>query len=292
MQIESVLIAGAGWVGRQIAARMAFRGLEITLLDKDPSALSSSLEWISTQAVIATEGGIERMEDWENSIQAIEDLDQLADPASIDLALECAPEQLSIKRRLLKKLSETFGEPTIIASNSSYFVPSLFSPYLVHPERYAHVHFHVPVMHDSVSDICGHKGTDEMVLKSLKVLVERLGLEPLMLRKEHPGYVFNWMLQSLLKSALELVASDVVDVKDVDLSWQKVTGMPIGPFGIMDQIGIDVVEQVMANSRWADELPDQSERILQLLREKTKAGKLGTKTGEGFYMHSSEHELQ
>lgn len=292
MKIENVLIVGAGWVGRQIAARMVFRGLTVTLLDKDPLALSSSVEWIATQATKNAEGDAERPVAWASSLHTIEDLNQVDASADVDLALECAPEQLSIKRRLLKRLSETFGKSTIVASNSSYFVPSLFSPYLVHRERYAHVHFHVPVMHDSVSDICGHEGTDPLVLENLKDLVERLGLEPLMLRKEHPGYVFNWMLQSLLKSALELVASDVVDVEDVDLSWKKVTGMPIGPFGIMDQIGIDVVEQVMANSRWAEELPDQSEKILQLLREKTNAGKLGTKSGEGFYSHEDEHELQ
>jgi hypothetical protein len=200
-----------------------------------------------------------------------------------DLAIECVPEQLSLKKRVLRQLSDLLPDKCIIASNSSYFVPSVLSQFVRLPERFAHLHFHVPVLRQSVADIVGCSQTRPEVLQQLRQLAERIEQYPLMLRHEHPGYVFNWLLQAVLKAALELVALDVVDSDDVDRSWKAVTGMQVGPFGMMDQIGLDVIDQVLSNARWAVPPTVSQEQLLAILRPLVEKGKLGIKSGAGFY---------
>ena len=148
------------------------------------------------------------------------------------------------------------------------------------------MHFHVPVLRESVCDIVGCAVTQPEVLKQLAELANRIQQPPIQLRHEHPGYIFNWLLQSVLKGALELVALDIVEPRQVDQSWKAVTGMPLGPFGIMDQIGLDVIEQVLSNARWAEPPAVSDQELLAVIQPMIAAGKLGVKTQAGFYEYS------
>ncbi len=292
LPVRSVFIVGSGWVGRQIAAKLVISGLNVGLLDRDAATLGQAKSWI--EEALAPEnasvaqptmqpdkwGKASYFEDWSN-----------VDADCYDLALECVSEQLSIKKRVLRAMSTHLAPSTILASNSSYFIPSQLEQYVESPNRFAHLHFHVPVLRDSVVDIVAGSQTYESILTRLENLVVSIGAKPLRLRNEHPGYIFNWMLQSVLRSAMELVARDVVDPEDVDASWKSVTGMPLGPFGMMDQIGLDVIEQVLANSRWMDWEEVPTEKLLEMIRVKTKDGKLGRKTCHGFYRYPNDQQL-
>ncbi len=298
---------GAGWVGRQVAARMAQFGLQVWLCDRNPYIIADAFEWLRTldgQPPISfamTDRTVSSVKTalpqpscspstappWLERIAVAPSLDQLG-PAEVaelelDLVLECVPEQLSLKKRVLRQVSQLFPAPCIIASNSSYFVPSVTSKFIHSPQRFAHLHFHVPVLRESVCDIVGGSETEALVIERLVEMAYRIGQPPIQLRHEHPGYIFNWLLQSVLKGALELVALEVVEPHQVDQSWKAVTGMPLGPFGIMDQIGLDVVEQVLSNARWAEPASVTDQQLLDVIRPLIQAGKLGVKSQSGFY---------
>ena len=302
-QIQRILIVGAGWVGRQVAAKIAASGIDVALVDRSSEVVQEAIEWIShctkdddplnlhasesyQQDAIQKSASISKP-DWIKRVIALAPLAELTRESLAewqpDLALECVSEQLSLKKRVLRRLSELVSDDCIIASNSSYFVPSVLCQFVERPERFAHLHFHVPVLRETVADIVGCQQTSAQVLESLAEFSRRIGQYPLMLRHEHPGYVFNWLLQAVLKAALELVANDVVDAADVDRSWKSVTGMPLGPFGMMDQIGIDVIDQVLSNARWAPPLSVSDQQLLDVIRPLIQQGKLGVKSGAGFY---------
>ncbi len=101
----------------------------------------------------------------------------------------------------------------------------------------------------------------------------------------NPVMFFNWLLQSVLRSALELAARDVASLEDIDRAWKSVSGMPMGPFAMMDHIGLDVIEQCLANARWDKSQSMPIEKLLEVLRGPISQGHLGLKTGRGFYDH-------
>ncbi len=278
--IQRVLIVGAGWVGRQIAARMAQHGVDVWLFDRHRVVCDQALEWMRSIAIAPIESSSPAVTtDWLHRVHIAEQIFV----EGIELVVESVPEQISLKKRVLSELSDRYSPSTIITSNSSYFTPTMLARYVVSPERFAHFHFHVPVQHESVADIVGCDLTDASVLDQLCELSQRVGQAPLRLRHEQPGYVFNWLLQSLLRASLELVAKDVTDPAEIDRSWKAVTNMPLGPFGMMDRIGLDVIEQVLSNARWSDEDTISLDRLIEVLQGPLSQGNLGVKTGKGFY---------
>ncbi len=295
-RIGNVLILGAGWVGRQVAARFAQHGVNVWLVDRSSEISEDALQWMhglskNEANASAADEPSRSTSDWLARVHTAPTLGELAKAPGlaaelpIELVLECVPEQISLKKRVLRQVSRLFPAPVLIASNSSYFVPSNLAEFVESPERFAHMHFHVPVLEDSIADIVGCTTTAPETLERLMDLSRRVGQEPLLLRHEHPGYIFNWLLQALLRAALELAALDVADLEDIDKSWRAASGMPLGPFEFMDRIGLDVVEQVLANARWAVPPSVDSERLLELLAQHTRQGHLGIKTGRGFYEH-------
>ena len=285
--IQRVLIVGAGWVGRQIAARMAQHGVNVWLFDRNRAVCEQALQWMRSsvgQPIESSSSAV--VADW---IVSVEIAEQIFVP-NLDLVIESVPEQISLKKRVLNEISEHYPPPVIITSNSSYFTPKMLSRFVAAPERFAHFHFHVPVQQESVADIVGCDATETQVIDQLCELSQRIGQPPLRLRREHPGYVFNWLLQSLLRASLELVAKDVTDPAEIDRSWKAVTNMPLGPFGIMDRIGLDVIEQVLSNARWAETDNISLDRLIAVLQGPLRQGNLGVKTGQGFYDYSGNSD--
>ena len=281
--IQRALIIGAGWTGRQIAGQMASHGLDVSLVDRDASALDVSRTWILDQRESFVEQGYwpdVSHDQLANRINTANDIDGVA--GEFDLVLESVSEQFSLKRRIIKSYSERFPSPIIIASNSSYFTPSMMQPHVISPERFANFHFHVPVWRATLVDIASGPMTDDATVQRLVDLSIRIGQTPLVQRIENPGYVFNWMLKALLQSALQLVDRKVAQPADIDMAWKKVTGMPIGPFGIMDQIGVDLIHQTMSHARFVDG-DEEWQPLVDILQPYVDSNRLGVKTGHGFF---------
>ena len=286
--IQRVLIVGAGWTGRQLAGQMVAHGVEATLIDSSPQALTLSMAWVESQREAFIEQGywpnfsaIELSQRL-NMAESLADIDQ-----SFDLVLESVSEQFSLKRRIIQTYSKRFPWPTIIASNSSYFTPSMMQPHAVSPERFANFHFHVPIWRATLADIVPGPLTDASTITRLTEFAVRIGQTPLVQTVENPGYVFNWMLRALMQSALQLVDRGVAVPADIDLAWKKVTGMPIGPFGMMDQIGVDLIHQTMSHARFVDG-DDVWQPLMDVLQPYIDRNQLGVKTGRGFFDYEIE----
>ncbi len=286
--IQQVLVVGAGWVGRQIVGQFTAHGIDVWWLDRSPEALRSGLDWLQSPSTFETISGYWPEGGWDGIPQRVHGITSLdSAPNAIDLVLETVTEQVSVKRRVFQETSRRYASPTVIASNSSYMTPSILDRFVESPERYAHLHFHVPVWRTQFVDIASSPRTNEETISRLVCFAERIGQHPLVERVENPGYVFNWMLRSLMQSALQLHAKQVANPEEIDLAWKQVTGMELGPFGIMDQIGLDLIHQSMSSARFIDG-DEVWQPLIDQLQPLIDANKLGVKSGEGFYRYREQ----
>lgn len=292
--VREVAIVGAGWTGRQIAGQMAAFGVRVTLIDAMQSALDASRAWILEQLPrFCSEGYWPAMDEptllgrLTFALPTDPITSQFEHPANFpDLLLESVPEHAALKRRILNGYSKALPASTIIASNSSYFTPSTFAQHVIAPERFAHFHFHVPIWKATLVDIASGPKTNQETRDRLIDLAHRIGQTPIVNRLENTGYVFNFLLKGLLQSSLQLLDRGVACPEEVDLAWRKATGMPVGPFGIMDQIGLDVMQQTMSNARFV-EGDDAWGPLMEHVQKKVEQGNLGVKSGKGFFEYPS-----
>ena len=278
-EINHVLVIGAGTMGGQIALQCAMSGLDVSLYDVSADALATGMERIRGYArYLVAEG--------RTSLAVLDRIAPVtglaAAAATADLVSESVPEDPALKGQIFANLHALCPPRTIFTTNSSTLLPSMFAAASGRPERLVALHFHLPVWDANVADVMAHPGTDPEVVATVTAFARRIGQIPIVAQRESSGYVFNAMLSALNGAALELAAGGVAAVEDVDRAWMGIMKMPIGPFGIMDAVGLDTVWKI--TDFWAGVTGDPKLRAnAGFVKEYLDRGRLGQKAGAGFY---------
>jgi 3-hydroxyacyl-CoA dehydrogenase len=197
-----------------------------------------------------------------------------------DLVIEAVPEVLDLKRDIYTKLGRLAPARTIFATNTSFLLPSAMADVTGRPERFLALHFaYGEIRTSNTAEVMGHSGTDPAVYRTVVDFARRMGMEPIELKKEQPGYIVNSLVGPLLVAAERLLVGGVAQPQMIDTTWRIATRAPEGPFQIMDRIGLNTIYHANMAS------PDEQ---LQAFAKYIKAhyldhGKLGIATGEGFY---------
>lgn len=284
--VQKILVVGAGTMGLQMALHFAVSGCSVKIYDLDDSILSGAHERIKDYANLMVESGCRATREVSEGIGRITFFDSLS-PAvrDIDMVSESVTENPRIKKELFGLLSDVCSPKVILTTNTSTFTPSMFLKAIRHPKMFAAFHCHPPLWSTRIVDIMPHPMTSPGVVRRLMLFAERTGMIPLLLGRESSGYVYNSMLNALLKQALSLRITNVSSVRDIDRAWMGVTGMTMGPFGMMDMIGIDTVCHVI--DYWALRKNDATLRAcaLYLKHEYLDKGLCGVKTKAGFYRY-------
>ena len=282
--IERVAVIGAGTMGTQIALQIARSGLAVALHDADASALERTrtaqgavvANWLATGAL--------QTGDEEAIFARLRYTGDLATAArDADLAIEVVPERVDIKRVVFAQLDALCRASAIIATNSSSIRVSLLEDATGRPEQVANLHFYLPVWDHPMVEIGGGSRTTPETLEALTVFARRIGMLPLRVRKESTGFIFNRVWRAIKKETLKVVDSGVASHEDVDRAWMVMYNTPQGPFGLMDEIGLDVVRDI--EEHYACESGDPSDLPPPALTERVARGDLGRKTGRGFYSY-------
>ena len=202
-----------------------------------------------------------------------------------DLVSESVPEDPKLKAKVFAQFHELCPPRTIFTTNTSSLVPSMYATATGRPAQFAALHFHGPVWVSNVVDIMPHPGTAPEVVTLLADFARRIGQIPIVLQKENYGYVFNTMLSAVNREALTLAANGVAAVEDVDRAWMGVMKMPIGPFGIMDLVGLDTVWDI--TDYWAQQLENdpQLRTNANFVKAYIAKGWLDLKSKQGFYRY-------
>lgn len=283
--IHTVVVVGAGLLGTQIALQCALHGYSVYLYDISEDALQKGRALLNTYPPLVTSQAYFGSEQVQAAIRSIHLTTNAAEAAaSADLLSESVPEDPALKSKVFSQFNTLCPQHTIFTTDTSSLRPSMFAASTGRPSRFAALHFHSYVWQSNVVDVMPHPGTDPKILDLLESFSSRIGQIPIRLEKEHTGYVFNSMLHALNRTALTLAATKVTNFRNVDRAWMGVMKTRIGPFGIIDAVGIDTSYQI--NQYWATALKDpQLQLLADFLKVYVDKGTLGVKTGQGFYTY-------
>jgi 3-hydroxybutyryl-CoA dehydrogenase len=290
-EIGAVAVIGAGTMGRQIAAVVAASGRDVTIHDADETALAGAVgrvreEMVALPAAPAYRYHPHRLPapaDPEAIVGRIRPVGDLAEAvAGVDLVIEAVREEIGVKRAVFAEL-DRLAPRAILATNSSSLPSSLLLPAVADPGRLLNLHFFAPVWVRAMLEVMGCGATRPEVIATAARFGRSLGLVTAVVRGESKGFIINRVWRAVKREALRVVDEGHADPADVDRLWMLFFGTGVGPFGIMDMVGLDVVADIEAS--YAAVATDPEDRASSTLQGLVAEGKLGEKSGEGFYRH-------
>lgn len=202
-----------------------------------------------------------------------------------DVVIEAIAENTEEKIDIYEKMQKYLPEKTIICTNSSTFMPSTFAEYTGRPEKYLALHFANNIWQMNIAEVMGHPGTEEKYYEQAVEFAKTINMYTMCLRKEQPGYILNSMLVPLLASAQTLLVNGVADPKTIDDTWTIATGAPMGPFRILDIVGLQTAYNIVKNFPDAKDPNTNNGKVVAMLKKYIDEGKLGINAGEGFYKY-------
>lgn len=276
--IKKFLVLGSGTLGLRVALQAVLSGFEVTIYDVKEEAFAHAKKTHEKILHDLVKHGIYTSDQVAAISEGIQFTTNAAEAAKeVDFINESVPEELSIKQKVWEEFGELCPPHTIFTTNTSTLLPSMMAEASGRPELFCAFHFH-DVFYANLVDIMPHATTAQGVIDLLYDMAKRLNQVSVLVQKENPGYIFNSMLLKILGSAGDLLVNDVATVEDIDKSWMVNFKAPMGPFGILDTVGLETAWHV---TKQVDR--PNSQKFAALLKSYIDQGKLGVKTGEGFY---------
>ncbi|MEB1808217.1 MAG: 3-hydroxyacyl-CoA dehydrogenase [Bacillaceae bacterium] len=286
MNFTNITVAGSGVLGSQIAFQTAFKGFNVSVFDINDEAIEKGkarllkLKLRYQKELGASDEEVnaayDRVSFYTDLSQAVKDT---------DLVIEAVPEVVSIKTEFYETLGQVAPEKTIFVTNSSTFLPSQFAEATGRPEKFLALHFANEIWRNNTAEVMKHPGTDMKVFDEVLQFAEEIGMIALPLYKEQPGYILNSLLVPFLEAAQMLLANEVSDVETIDKTWMIGTGSPIGPFAILDVVGVTTAYNI-TNAKALATGNEEFKKLANFIKtEYLDKGKLGRETGEGFYTY-------
>ncbi len=284
--IKKVLIVGSGTMGRHIGLQNALFGCDVVFYDINEEILQTAVTHIGKIAAGFVRGGYitpEMAEAAKSRISTTTDI--AAATVGVNLVSESVPENIELKKKVWGELSQYLPTDAILTTNTSTLLPSMFAEASGNPARFLAWHFAIPVFIANIADVMPHPGTDPAITEIMMEHSRRIGQIPILIGKEWPKYVYNEMFTALLAAAQRLAVNNVASIEDIDRAWMVIMNMPFGPFGIMDNVGLDTNLNVIKEAVAADPDFPYGKEIIAMFQAKVDLGELGRKTGKGFYTY-------
>lgn len=285
MEINNIMVAGSGVLGSQIAFQSAVHGFGVHVYDINEVAIEAAKERFDVlKERYKADLGLtdEVLNEAYNRIVFFTSIEEAV--GEVQLVIEAVPELLDIKQKFYEELSEKASDEIIFASNSSTLIPSQIKQFVKKPERYVHLHFANEIWKFNIAEIMKHEGTEEFVFDRTIEFAKEIGMVPIPIYKEQPGYVLNSLLVPFLNSAQYMVVNGVADPHTIDKTWMISTGAPMGPFAILDIVGINTPYNLSKAAAVAGD--KEAEKIAAFLKENfIDKNKLGVQSGAGFYTY-------
>ena len=277
-------VVGAGSMGAQIAQQAALCGVDVFLHDKSAAQLEKARSSNRGHIMRRVEKGKLAADEAEKALSGVHESADLTEAVSrADFVIEAVFEDLELKRSIFAELDRAALPEAVLASNSSTMGISKIADVTARPERCVNMHFFYPVLvMDLVEVVRGPQTSDETVERAMSAARE-IGRTPVLINKEIDGFIVNRILHAATQEAYRLLDAGVAGFEDIDTAMEKGLNWPMGPFRLGDFSGLDVTYN--ARLHMYRSTGDERFRPSPQLEAKVKAGKLGRKTGEGWYSY-------
>jgi len=279
-KIKKIAVIGAGFMGVQISSIAALSGYTVKVFD--PSSDSPSKGIGELKGIYALKGLTEqeeRLNSAQDKIHYCESLSQAV--ADADLIIEAVSENLDLKKKIFNQIDSAAPDHAIIASNSSSIPVAKFEDALRKKEKVLNIHFDAPMIDLPLVDIMPGTKTSAETIEAAKSWVESIDCFPIILKKPIMGYLANRLWRMVKRESLKLWAEGYGDFMDIDRSWMMQFKVELGPFAMMDAVGLDVIYNI--EMAYYDETGDPVDMPPKALKDMIERGDLGLKTGRGFY---------
>jgi 3-hydroxybutyryl-CoA dehydrogenase len=282
MTIKTVGIIGAGTMGNGIAQACAVVGINAVMLDISDAAVQ--------KGIAAVSGSLDRLVKKEKmtaeqkaaAMARIRPTTQMADMKGVDIVIEAATENFSLKLKILKDIEAVIGGDTIIASNTSSISITQLAAATGRADKFIGMHFFNPVPLMALVELIRGLQTSDDTHAKVEALAKALGKSPITV-KNNPGFVVNRILCPMINEAIFVYAEGLASAEEIDAGMKLGCNQPIGPLALADMIGLDTMLAVM--NVFYEGFNDSKYRPAPLLKEMVAAGYLGRKTGRGFYQY-------
>jgi 3-hydroxybutyryl-CoA dehydrogenase len=282
--IETIAVIGAGTMGHGIAQVAAIAGFRVLLNDVDRESLARGIRKIETNLDKGIQLGKLTEDDRDRTLQHIHGTTKLEECGAGDLIIEAAPENLDLKREVLRKIEAATEHPFIFASNTSSLSITAIASSSKRPEAVIGMHFFNPVHIMRLLEIVVGEKTNAETLETVKSVARKMRKEPIVL-KDVPGFASSRLGVALGLEAMRMVEQGVASVQDIDTAMELGYNHPMGPLKLTDLVGLDVRLNIAEYLH--RELGSETFRPPEVLRRMVSEGKLGKKSGQGFYDWSS-----
>ena len=282
-EIQTMAVIGAGTMGSGIAQVAAMGGLTVTLIDAAPDALAKGVARIQDSLARVVKKGTLSAADSDAAQQRIGSSGELTGAKNADIVVEAIFEDEAVKRATWQKLDAICRPDAILASNTSSISITQLAAVVKHPERFIGMHFFNPVPVMKLVEVIRGNRTTDSTCATVVELSKRLGKTPIEVN-DFPGFVSNRVLMPLINEAIFAVFEGVAKPEAIDEIFKLGMAHPMGPLQLADFIGLDVCLNIMEVLQRG--FGDPKYRPCPLLRQMVASGKLGRKSGAGFYVYA------
>jgi len=281
MTISKVGVVGAGSMGSGIANLAAISGFQVILHDVEQKFLDNGLSRINKFMEKSVAKGKMTEEQKKEVLERIQVTTNLEDFKQADIVIEAVIEDLEVKKSVFAKLDQITSDHVILATNTSSMSITEIASATNRPERVAGMHFFNPAQIMKLVEVVrGYKTSDETVVE-LKEFAKKLNKEPVEVKKDTPGFIVNRIMIPQFIEAIKLLEEGVATAEDIDKAVTLGLNYPMGPFTLQDFAGVDIGYYVMEYMK--NEFNDNRFAPPMFLKQLVRAGRLGRKTGAGFY---------
>ena len=287
--IERIGVLGAGTMGHGIAQVAAAAGYDVVMRDLDDAAVQRGLQSIVRNLSKGVQVGKVTEAEREQTLQRIRVTTAVAEVRDSDLVIEAAPEKLGLKQNLLRETEALVRSNCIFATNTSSLSISEIAKSSARPAKVIGMHFFNPVHIMRLIEIVVGSETSDETTATVRAVAERMKKEPIIVR-DVPGFASSRLGVTLGLEAMRMVEQGVASAGDIDKAMELGYNHPVGPLKLTDMVGLDVRLSIAEYLHHA--LKSETFRPPEILRKMVSEGKLGKKTGEGFYKWNEPEQAQ